>query len=93
MTLKWLPEARDDLERLHEFIAPHSEDAAARAIQTLVGAAGTLIDFPEKGRPWPVDPSFRELSVPFGRRGYVIRYRLDQDDVIIVRIWHGLEDR
>jgi plasmid stabilization system protein ParE len=35
----------------------------------------------------------RELFVPFGQRGYVMRYRLDGDDVVILRIWHGLEDR
>jgi len=35
----------------------------------------------------------RELFVPFGQRGYVIRYQLDADDIVILRIWHSLEDR
>ncbi len=91
--VRWLKEARQDLERLHTFIAVHSPNAANRAIQTLIQAAGSLADFPERGRPWDLEPQFRELSVPFGSRGYVIRYRLHEGDVIIVRVWHALEDR
>lgn len=89
----WLPEARDDLQRLFDFIEPHSRDAATRAINTLIDSAETLRDFPEKGRPWPPDPKFRELSVSFGARGYVIRYREHSDQVVIVRVWHNREDR
>ena len=37
--------------------------------------------------------NFRELSVRFGARGYVIRYRYVDDVVVIVRAWHALEDR
>ncbi|MEM1086444.1 MAG: type II toxin-antitoxin system RelE/ParE family toxin [Pseudomonadota bacterium] len=50
-------------------------------------------DFPELGQPWDADPAYRELTVVFGARGYVVRYRLMEDRVIIVRVWHGLEDR
>ena len=92
-TLLRLPEARDDLARLHAYIAPHSPDAAARAIQALIAAVGSLSDFPEKGRPWQRDMAFRELSVRFGARDYVIRYRLFEDKIVIARVWHALEDR
>ena len=92
-TLKWLPEALADLQRLHAFIAAHSEPAAARAIDTLIAAAERLAEFPGQGRRWDPDPDFREWPVSFGARGYVIRYRTHGDDVIIVRVWHGLEDR
>ena len=91
--VRWLPEAMSDLKRLYEFINPHSADAAARAVNTLLAAAGSLADFPEKGRPWQQEPTFRELAVQFGAKGYVIRYRIDGDSVIIVRVWHALEDR
>ncbi len=93
MTLKWLPEAQDDLQRLYDFIEPHNQEAAVRAINLLVKAAETLKEFPEKGKPWKPDVDFRELLVPFGVRGYVIRYRLHEDQIVIVRIWHALEDR
>lgn len=91
--IKWLQEAKADLKRLHEFIEPHSPNAASQAVLTLIEAAKSLQEFPEKGRPWQFDLNFRELPVRFGSRGYVIRYRLYEDMVIIVRVWHSLEDR
>ncbi len=91
--LKWLPEALDDLKRLHAFIEPHSSDAASRAINTLIEAAESLQEYPEKGKPWELEIGFRELPVKFGARGYVIRYRLFEGQVVIVRVWHSLEDR
>lgn len=90
----WLPESRDDLQRLHDFIAEHNVTAAAQAISRLLDAVGSLRDSPEKGRPWDAEPHYRTLSVRFGARGYVVRYRLFEEQVIIVRVvWHALEDR
>ena len=91
--VRWLPGALDDLKRLQAFIEPHSPVAAARAVAALVEAAGTLSDFPERGRPWDPEMAYRELVVPFGARGYVIRYRLFEDQAIVVRVWHALEER
>ncbi len=93
LSIKWLPEAKIDLERLYEFIKPHSQNAAAKAILILVEAVNSLKKFPEKGRPWQADTAFRELPVIFGSKGYVIRYRLHKEQIIIVRVWHSLEDR
>lgn len=89
----WLPEALEDLKRLHAFIEPHSQAAASRVVDALIDSAETLAVFTEKGRPWDLELNFRELTVKYGARGYVIRYRLHQDDVYIVRVWHALEDR
>lgn len=91
--LRWLPGALDDLKRLHAFIEPHSPSAAIRAVNTLIREADSLAEFPEKGKPWALDLDYRELVVRFGARGYVIRYRYYEDRVIIVRVWHVLEDR
>jgi plasmid stabilization system protein ParE len=91
--VRWLPEALDDLKRLHAFIEPHSPDAARRAMATLIEAADTLAEFPEKGRPWDLEMDFRELPARFGARGYVIRYRYADGEIIIVRVWHALEER
>ncbi|WP_426013129.1 hypothetical protein [Caulobacter sp. DWR2-3-1b2] len=33
------------------------------------------------------------MNIPFGQGGYIIRYRVTSDRVIITRIWHGLEER
>lgn len=87
-------EALADLERLREFLVEKDTRAAARASVTLSNAIGTLMEFPERGRVAPL-PSHRELVVPFGRSAYVVRYkyRADEASVLIVRVWHGREDR
>ena len=91
--LEWLPAAQEDLVRLHEFILPHSEQAAGKAVVAIVDAIGVLADFPETGHPWQPDTSYKELPIRFGAKGYVARYRLLDERVIIVRVWHALEDR
>jgi len=91
--LRWAPDALDDLERLHDFIAAHSANAAQNAIETIFSAVTTLCDFPEAGRPRASDAQFRERPVRFGAKGYVVRYRIHGDDVIIIRVWHTREER
>jgi hypothetical protein len=48
-------------------------DAARRAIDALIHAVQSLDTSPERGRPSGT-PGIRELIVPFGRYGYVLRY-------------------
>ena len=35
----------------------------------------------------------RELYVKFGKSAYVIRYHVKDEAVVIVRIWHGRQNR
>ena len=90
--LIWSATARADLVRLREFIEPHNPEAAKNAAQTIKKATQLIqqhagIGTRLEGR---LD---RELFVPFGHRGYVIRYRLDEEAIVILKIWHGLEER
>ncbi len=39
------------------------------------------------------DEDWRELLAPAGRTAYVLRYRIDEDAVVIARVWHSREDR
>jgi plasmid stabilization system protein ParE len=86
--------AAADLARLHAFLADKSPAAADRAATALITAMQSLDLFPERGRPSGT-PNVRELIMPFGRSGYVLRYAysMTQDEVVIIRIWHGREMR
>ncbi len=55
-------------------------------------AAATLREQPELGHVVE-DEDWRELLVPAGRTAYVLRYRIDEDAVVIARVWHSREDR
>lgn len=91
-TLKWSPAAIADIQRLRAFIEPHNPEAVRRAAASLKQVAGLLLTHPGIGKRLEGRQD-RDLFVPFGQRGYVMRYRLDGDEIVILRIWHGLEDR
>ena len=79
-----------DLERLREFIADHSPDAAQKIARRLHDAILRLKNNPQIGRPVPDFPGeMRELI--FGK--YVVRYEIRKDILYILRIWHGRENR
>lgn len=89
----WSPHALRDVARLFEFIRRKNPQAAGRAAQQIKKAALLLAQKPLLGKPMEGDDVRRELSTAFGKRGYVLRYRCDGEDVFILRVWHYLELR
>ena len=90
--LRWAPEAVQDLVRLREFIGHKNSGAAARAALRIREAAAVLRDRPELGRAVE-DEEFRDLVAPFGGGAYVLRHRIDEDAVVVVRVRHNKEER
>lgn len=86
--------AAADLERLRDFLAGKNPAAARQAGAALVAAAESLHSFSQRGRPVGAR-GIRELIVPFGNSGYVLRYAYSAtaDEAIILRIWHAREKR
>lgn len=89
----WLPEALEDTERLRLFLKEKSSSAAARAGQVLQNGAKLLSNYPEIGRPMNDGTDRRELFLPFGDGGYVLRTITDGKTVVIIRAWHSKEKR
>jgi plasmid stabilization system protein ParE len=90
--LRWAPDAVRDLARLRRFLGDKSPSAAERAALRIREAAGALREQPELGRIVE-NEEFRDLVTPFGGGAYVLRYRIDEDAVIVVRVWHTREER
>ncbi len=86
------PAAERDLNRLAAFVAAMDERAGNKRERMLREALRRLGERPFIGRPGP-RPDLRERVLKFGRSSYLIRYRVTDDAVIIIRIWHGKEDR
>ncbi len=93
MDLIWLPEARDDIGRLFEFLLEVNPRAAEKAVRLIQSGAALLREQPELGRPMRDDSGRRELYLPFGASGYVLRYRIVGETVVVIRVWHGREVR
>lgn len=89
--VEFSPMARRDLARLGTWLGPMAPAAAERAVQTLIGAARSLAEFPERGVR--IRTNLRELIVPFGSAGYVVHYEVRPNRVVIARVYHSLERR
>ena len=90
----WQAAALEDVDRLLGFLTPTNPDAARRAAQAIARAVVVLADMPDIGRLMDAATGRRELAVPFAASAYVLRYRRDgAGSVVIIRVWHGREDR
>lgn len=90
--LKWSPPALLDVQRLYRFLSPKNPDAAKRAVQAIREGVQVLGLQPAIGRPIEDMPDqFREWPIDFGSSGYVARYCIDGDDVIVLAVRHQKE--
>ena len=90
--LSWSPQALLDVQRLYRFLASKNMDAAKRAVKAIRQGVKVLGQQPGIGRPIEDMPDeFREWVIDFGDSGYVARYRLDADEVVILAVRHQRE--
>ncbi len=81
--------AKEDLFEIWEFIADHDEVAADRYIDHLRDRASEWLHFPELGRARDeMHPGLRSLLA----RNHVLFYRLEDQEVQVLRILHGSMD-
>jgi plasmid stabilization system protein ParE len=91
--LVWLNKALVDAERLHAFLKEKNPDSAMRAAEVIRLAAHTLRDAPYLGKSMGEMDVRREYFKQFGSGAYVLRYKVIDDKVIIIRVWHSRELR
>lgn len=89
MKLLFTHSAQRDLMRLRDFIAENDPQAARRISQRLVTSINRLADQPEMGIDVEELPGTQDLITG----DYIVRYALLEEDIYILRIWHGKEDR
>ena len=85
--IDWTDEAVANLDSIIKYVAEFNPSAAVRLAERLIATVDRLSEFSDRGRPATGD--HREMTVIWP---YVIRYRVEQDRVIIVRIRHGARD-
>jgi toxin ParE1/3/4 len=84
--VRWLREARANLEAEAEYIAQDSPAAAARIVAAIGSVVARLAKHPAMGRPGRVVGT-RELVVP--GTPYVIPYRVRDNAIDVIRVFHG----
>lgn len=89
MRLQFTKSAQRDLIRLREFIASKNPQAANRISQRLKQAIQRLTEQPDMGVNVAELPGVQDLV----SGDYLVRYTVLDNDIYILRIWHGKEDR
>ena len=83
----WTDEAIAHLEAIVAYIAAFNPAAADRLGGRLLEAGDSLAEFSDRGRE-ALDGT-REMTIAWP---YVLRYRVEAEQVIILRIRHGARD-
>jgi len=89
MEVRWSPEAADDLERIVQPVKRDSPDVARKGLPSLLTPSGGLSMFPKRGRVGRIEGT-RELVV--SALPWIAVYRVRDDAVEVVRIYHGAQD-
>jgi addiction module RelE/StbE family toxin len=89
LRIKWTRPALTDFAEAQDYIAVDNPQAAAQIAQRIRDSVRKLREFPYIGRPGD-DLQTREWHVQ--RTPYLLVYRLREDVIEIVRIWHGRRD-
>lgn len=87
MRVRWTTDAANDLERICDYVAETSPDAARRVAKTIVEGVASLHTFPSRGRPGRVEGTREFLFAPLP---FVAVYEVHAE-VQILRILHGAQ--
>ena len=90
MRVRWLRKALANLDEEGEYIARDNPAAAARVVLRILSAVELLKQNPAIGRPGRVAGT-RELVVT--ETPYVVPYRVREDVVEVLRVFHGARRR
>jgi toxin ParE1/3/4 len=90
MRIRWAPSAAADLEHIFEYLQTHSPSLARSTVIKLYEGIRSLRALPHLGRPGRKEGT-RELV--FAPLPYVAVYRLKDQFIEVLRIYHGAQDR
>jgi plasmid stabilization system protein ParE len=88
----WLPSALSDIERIYEYISEKSQEAAQKIALHIKSSALQLSQFPDLGKPLQEEPGMRDYFTLWGNNSYVLRYRIFQERIVIIRVWNTREN-
>ena len=87
--IKWLKRALHDMNRIALYIALDNKDRAVSFVHEIFDQVDDLRLFPYLGRSGKKD-NIRELVI---RKHYLVSYRMREDTIEILQVWHTAKDR
>ena len=82
--------AADDLQQIQDYLSEHEPHLARSTVIAVREAIFSLRKFPHRGRPGALEGT-RELL--HKRLPYIVAYRVKEDTVEILHIWHPSQER
>lgn len=93
MKLEWSAVALADLDRFASFLQERHPRLAALVAHEILAKARLLETNPELGISLSEDGKYRQVVLEVLRAKYVFRYRIDGDRIVMMRVFHGREQR
>ena len=90
MRIRWTPSAADDLQQIYDYLLANQPQLARSTVVELREAVRSLRTFPNRGHTGREEGT-RELL--HRRLPYILSYRVQQDALEILHIWHPSQDR
>lgn len=90
MRIRWTPAAAADLQHLSDYLKAHYPHFRQPTLRKIYAAIASLKDWPHRGRPGREEGT-RELLFP--PLPYVAVYRVKEESIEVLRIYHGAQDR
>ncbi|MGO9264404.1 MAG: type II toxin-antitoxin system RelE/ParE family toxin [Candidatus Binataceae bacterium] len=90
MRIRWTPAAAADLQHISDYLKDHHPHYRLPTIRKLYEAIRSLKDLPHRGRPGREEGTREILFPPLP---YVAVYRVKEQTIEVVRIYHPAQDR
>jgi addiction module RelE/StbE family toxin len=90
MRIRWTPAAAADLEHIHDYLKKRHPAYLEPTIRKLYDAIRALKEGPDRGRPGREEGT-REILFP--PMPYVAVYRVREETIEVLRIYHAAQDR
>jgi len=88
----WTDNATFCMKRLHDFLKDKNPNTAKKAIEKIQEGVKFLKTSPQSGKPVDyMDANYRTYTISFGKRGYIVLYKQEGDEIFIISVKHFLE--
>ena len=93
MKLEWSAASLADLDRFAAFLQDHHLHLAQIVAAEIREMAGILSEHPLLGRPIESRPEYREFVLRVLNARHLFRYGYDGERLVMLRVFHGREQR
>jgi toxin ParE1/3/4 len=93
MKIEWSAAALADLDRFAEFLEDRHPALSAIVAREIIAKTQILVDHPQLGRAIVGRREYRQAVLRVLNAAYVFQYRLLDDRITMLRVFHGREHR